>query len=270
MNNPINMIDPDGKEAKDWIKKVGSETWEYDSGIQSQTTASVKYGEGTSYKDDGGTFQGSYKGESVGTITLNSGGLQTWNGGSYQNKDLNLSPSSTVSTLPNPFMQNWYTPGGQANAILGTFASAGDLSSSTVKLTPHFFENAAAWTPGYKCIPTSVSKLAGGLSKLSFGLGVTMDAIGVYNYYKEGADSPNAVNPTKAAVNTGFGILGMGIPKIGLRANPIAAILYFGVDSFYPGGWTGDKNNEGALKKISGLTERNQEIVPNYNLYRDF
>lgn len=89
LGNPIMLIDPNGKAPQDWIRREGSKVWEYDSRVQSETGAKTEYGEGTEYMDDGGTYQGSYDGKSVGTITLNTGGLQTWEGGSYQNKDLN-------------------------------------------------------------------------------------------------------------------------------------------------------------------------------------
>lgn len=263
LSNPIMMIDPNGKGPEDWVKKQGSNSWEYDSRVQSQSGATARHGEGTEYMDDGASYKGSYKGESVGEITLNTGGLQTWNGGSYQNKDLNPSPSSSTTSLPNPFMQNWYAPGGQANAVFGTLASVGGLSNATVKLTPHFYEKAAAWTPGYKSTPSSVSMLAKGLSFLSLGIGTAMDIKGIYNYNKYGSDSPNAVHPAKAGVNFTFGVMG-------LKLNPVASVVYFGVDAFYPGGWIGDSKHEGALKKISGLQERNREIVPDFNIYRDF
>jgi hypothetical protein len=78
----------------------------------------------------------------------------------------------------------------------------------------------------------------------SFGFGFTIDMIGVYNY-TQNPNSPNAVHPAKAAVNTVIGLWDMGISKIGLRANPIVAIVYSGVDAFYPGGWLGDKKARG-------------------------
>ena len=39
----------------------------------------------------------------------------------------------------------------------------------------------------------------------------------------------------------------------------IPAMLYFGVDAFYPGGWTGDANHPGAIKD----TERRQAEFDN-------
>ncbi len=271
--NPIRFIDPDGRAPQDWIKKAGAKTWEYDSGIQTAAGAEARYGSGTEYMDDGGTYQGSYGGKDIGTVTLHTGGLQTWEGGSYQNKDLNPFPSPSPSiSLPNPFMQNWYNPSSKGNTVFGAGSSGLGLSSYSFRLTngvsngsvlsPKLYSS--GWTGGSRAgIKThNVAKVGGFLGKLSFGFGVGIDAIGVYNYYKNGADDPNAVHPGKAAVNTTFG-------AIGLKLNPVAAILYFGVDSFYPGGWVGDSQNEGAIRKLSGLTERNRAIIPNFNLHRD-
>jgi hypothetical protein len=79
-NNPIIRVDPNGA-LDDWFKREGSDTWEYDSRVQSEAQAKEAYGQNTQYKNDGGTFQGREKstGKSVGTVTLHTGGLMTWN-----------------------------------------------------------------------------------------------------------------------------------------------------------------------------------------------
>jgi RHS repeat-associated protein len=79
-NNPIIRVDPNGA-LDDWFKRGGSDTWEYDSRVQSEAQAKEAYGQNTQYKNDGGTFQGREKstGKSVGTVTLHTGGLMTWN-----------------------------------------------------------------------------------------------------------------------------------------------------------------------------------------------
>jgi len=76
--------------------------------------------------------------------------------------------------------------------------------------------------------------------------------------YKDNPNSPNAVHPAKAGLNTTMGAYGLWV-------NPVAGTLYFGVDAFYPGGW------KSALEKNGSLTEQNQEIMGNkWNLYRDY
>jgi len=253
-NNPIMRIDPDGR-LDDWVgctNEDGTISYHWDENITSEAQAKdLGY---DAYKDAGSLITGSLGGGPTGRIFLGT------------NEAHYLIPQGTsksaTTQLPNPFISNWYNNGSKANAVFGALTSAGGLSNAYLKLTPYFYNNAAAWTPGYKSTPSSVSKTAGILGKVSFFGGVLMDGIGVMNYYTEGADSPNAVHPAKAIVNTGFGYMGLDL-------NPLAAILYFGVDNFYPGGWTGNAEHEGAIKKMSGLTERNRAIVPNFNLHRD-
>jgi RHS repeat-associated protein len=267
-NNTTRFVDPKGDAPQDWIKRKNSKSWEYDSRVQSQKNAIDRYGEGTEYKNDSDTYDGFLGTKDIGAVKLHTGGLQTWDGGSYQNNDLNPNLSWNLERPLNPFTQNWYNPASKGNTVFGALASAGELSSTTIKLTPHFINNAAAWTPGYKFNPTSVSQLAKVFGKASFGLGLLLDVKGVINY-NDNPNSSNAVHPRKAAVNAGFGILGIGISRIGLKANPAAALLYFGVDNFYPGGWTGDENHPGAIMDQDRIIRQNKEVVPNFNLYRD-
>jgi hypothetical protein len=88
-----------------------------------------------------------------------------------------------------------------------------------------------------------------------------LDAYGVYNYYYEGANSPNAVHPAKAGTNSAIGIWGMaaGFP------GAVAGAGYYAIDTFYPGGFPG------AMRMNSSLIQQNQKILgPRFNLYRDF
>lgn len=85
-----------------------------------------------------------------------------------------------------------------------------------------------------------LSKLGRGVGYGGFGLGLVVDGIGVTNYIVDPND-PNAVHPAKAGVNTAVGAYGLS------GAGAVPSLLYFGVDAFYPGGWTGDGQNNGAL-----------------------
>ena len=78
------------------------------------------------------------------------------------------------------------------------------------------------------------SNLGRGIGYAGAGIGLILDAKGVKNYYdpKYGPNSPNSVHPGKAGLNT-------GMAAYGLWVNPIASILYSGIDTFYPGGWVG-------------------------------
>jgi RHS repeat-associated protein len=90
-------------------------------------------------------------------------------------------------------------------------------------------------------------------------VGVALDVKGVYNYYNSGAESDNAVHPSKAGLNLGVGIWGLMNP-----ATATGAALYYGIDTFYPGGW------DGALKQQQSLILQNRAILgPRFNLYKN-
>jgi hypothetical protein len=92
--------------------------------------------------------------------------------------------------------------------------------------------------------------------------GVIYDGVGVYNYYKN-PDAQNVVSPTKFGVNT-------SMTGYGLFINPAAAMLYFGVDAFYPGGWLGNNQNPGALMDQQNRIQEIRQVVPNFNMYKEF
>lgn len=105
---------------------------------------------------------------------------------------------------------------------------------------------------------SAVGRWGGILGKASFGVGVGMDAIGVFNYL-DNPNSSNAVHPAKAGLNTAMGYI------FGLKFNPIAGALYFGVDAFYPkskyqqvGGW------QGYAIDYDHLQRANEAIVPGF------
>ena len=98
--NPISKNDILGNTTKDWIKRQGKDHWEYDSGIQSAGEAKTRYGNNTEYKDDGESYPGEINGESIGSVTLNNGGMQTWEKGSHQNPDINPNPSPSSNYSP--------------------------------------------------------------------------------------------------------------------------------------------------------------------------
>ncbi|WP_159479090.1 hypothetical protein [Chryseobacterium sp. 18068] len=165
---------------------------------------------------------------------------------------------------------NWYGKGGQANWFFASGAALTEASRGSFRLTngayngsifsPKYYQS--AWTGGSRARITTynISKIGSIAGKASFGAGVIMDGIGVYNY-KNNPNSPNTVHPAKAGLNTTIG-------AIGVWGGPPGAILstvYFGVDGFYPGGWNG------ALQMNGSLTQQNQAILgQEFNLYRDY
>ncbi len=104
---------------------------------------------------------------------------------------------------------------------------------------------------------TNSTKILRGIGGATIVVGAGLDIIGIFNYYNKGPMHPSAVSPGKAGLN-----LGMGAYSFYL--NPIAGPLYFGVDLFYPGGWTGAINDQ------SRLIQKNQNILgPSWNMYKD-
>lgn len=66
-----------------------------------------------------------------------------------------------------------------------------------------------------------------------------MDGVGVFNYY-DNPNSPNAVHPGKAGLNTGMAVYGIWISGPG-------AAVYFGINSFHPGGLQGFMEGVGEM-----------------------
>ncbi|MDR4953816.1 hypothetical protein REB14_16675 [Chryseobacterium sp. ES2] len=59
---------------------------------------------------------------------------------------------------------------------------------------------------------------------------------------KKDPNSPNAVSPGKASLNTGmaaYGLTGVGT---------MPSLVYFGLDAFYPGGFNGYVNDVGSAQ----------------------
>ena len=109
-------------------------------------------------------------------------------------------------------------------------------------------------------IPMSkVGQWAGGMGEASFYVGLLMDGVGVWNYTKD-PNSPNAVHPAKAGVNTIMGAMG----NYGGTLMAIPSSLYFGIDAFYTrsgGGWGGLAIDQERLYRD------NKAINPNYQAF---
>ncbi len=162
---------------------------------------------------------------------------------------------------------NWYQPAGKINGLIGVGASILEQTKGSIRITNGAYNGSSlslkyyesGWNGGSRAkIKTfNISKAGKLLGRGTFVLGVAMDLRGMM-IYKDNPNSPNAVHPAKAGLNTTMGAYGLWV-------NPVAGTLYFGVDAFYPGGW------KSALEKNGSLTEQNQEIMGNkWNLYRDY
>ena len=76
----------------------------------------------------------------------------------------------------------------------------------------------------------------------------------------KGANDPSAVHPAEAGLNLGIGTWSFINP-----ATATGAAIYYGIDTFYPGGFNA------AMNMNSSLMHQNQKILGlQWNLYRDF
>ncbi|MRX42076.1 hypothetical protein GJU43_22610 [Flavobacterium sp. LC2016-23] len=106
-------------------------------------------------------------------------------------------------------------------------------------------------------IPISkVGQWAGIIGKGSFYFGLAMDRFGILNYLDD-PNSPNAVHPAKAGLNTIMGAMG----TYGSALMTIPSTLYFGIDAFYPKGWGGLAIDQERLYR------ENKAINPNYQAF---
>lgn len=112
------------------------------------------------------------------------------------------------------------------------------LGTSKLGLSPKYYSN--AWTGNQYAKTFNIGKVGAFMSKGLVGLGITID----YISYKRGE-----LSGAKFGLNTGMGLYGL------TGVGTIPALLYFGVDALYPGGWTKAMENADRLEKA------NQEIL---------
>lgn len=127
------------------------------------------------------------------------------------------------------------------------------LGTAARGFSPKFYAN--AWRGNQYATTFNVGKLGGALGKISFGIGFLADAQGVINYYDD-PNSPNAVHPGKAGLNTGMGAYGIWV-------NPAAGVLFSTMDVFYPGGWQGYINDVGSVQQeLNTMTNYQFRLIP--------
>jgi hypothetical protein len=148
-----------------------------------------------------------------------------------------------------------------ANGLFGTAVGFGEVSTlagqgkyitskglirdiNFTKLTQHSTPYATA------------GKILKSWGRASAVLGFAVDAYAYRNNQISGAHF--GVNTGVTAWGLGVGAAGMAVPAF------IGGALYFGIDTFYPGGFNG------AMQMNGSLIEQNQQILgPGFNLYRD-
>lgn len=134
------------------------------------------------------------------------------------------------------------------------------LGTANHWFSPKYYAN---WKIGNQYTKvTAFSKLGKEIGYGGAALGLLLDVQGVRNYYnpKYGPNSINSVSPAKARLNT-------GMSAYGLRVSPIPALLYNGIDTFYPGGWGGDNENPGWANDQERLNQENKSINPNWQIW---
>ncbi|AZA58191.1 hypothetical protein [Chryseobacterium shandongense] len=287
MNKPIMFTDPDGRYAsqiqdlRNSMPNVYS-GWENAQGVNfgdwnnfsngsqfnefvSQINASGLGGGGYTFTGNaaGSMYHYFADGGNINGITFKNGWAM-WGileGDPYvvgYDGDMYLSDTGSV-VLHRARVENssfdWYGPGGRLNWFIGaTGSGVGNFAekfyigtarpNTPVKfLGQNFYGNGRTFV---KAAP-----IAQAIGRFSFGLGVAMDGIGVYNYYYN-KDSINKIHPAKAGLNTAMAAYGL------TGAGTIPAILYFGVDAFYPAGWEGYGND------YQRIQSENANIIPGF------
>lgn len=232
--------------------------------------------------DEAGTALGKAVRDGINFIGRNIGSL--FGGGNKssgpppnRSSYLNLNTTSLIGAPVNPGnldSGNWYGPGGQVNWAFGVASTIGVIKgglnsermyaegirrgiSANYELSGRNLSMFRDAPMTKATIPRSnVGEWAGRLGKGSFYLGLAMDAFGVWNY-KLDPNSPNAVHPAKAGLNTVMGAMGTwGTPLMA-----IPSTLYFGIDAFYPKGWGGLAIDQESLYRD------NRAINPNYQAF---
>ncbi|MGN7759731.1 RHS repeat domain-containing protein [Chryseobacterium sp. 22532] len=99
-----------------------------------------------------------------------------------------------------------------------------------------------------------VIKIGKFLGPVTVGLGAILDyGYGVKEYERD-PNSPNAVSPNKAHLNAVMGLYGLS------GVGTIPSVLYFGIDSFYPGGIVG-------ASKTAARTEAYEQQITGHPLF---
>lgn len=193
---------------------------------------------------------------------------------------VNLNTTSLIGVPVNSNNLNsgdWYGPSGRVNWAFAVASSVGVVKgtlnseqmyaqgirrglSGNYQLSGRNFSLFREAPMTKATIPMSkVGQWAGGMGEASFYVGLLMDGVGVWNYTKD-PNSPNAVHPAKAGVNTIMGAMG----NYGGTLMAIPSSLYFGIDAFYTrsgGGWGGLAIDQERLYRD------NKAINPNYQAF---
>jgi hypothetical protein len=260
-NNPLLMIDIKGDKSNSrHLDPDGNVIAEYDDGDDNvykhqtaRTKADVDYWR-NKFKNTSGN------GVNIGRMTMiaTSGIYSKAEFGKYFNGGNNMTNPSLSSDQSNG--GGWVEPANTWNGGLGVLAGVVENLSGKVSIGTNGKLYTSGWGGSQYVSTIKVAKVGKVLGNATLVAGTLIDGYGVYSYYKNGANSPNAVHPGKATLNLGVGIWGLANP-----ATAVGAAMYYGVDAFYPGGFNG------AMKQNNSLIQQNKAILgQSWNLYRDY
>jgi|GEM_PF-7092038 len=144
-----------------------------------------------------------------------------------------IDAAEVTAKVDKPKDNSWLPEFSKWNGGIGTLAGGVEILSGSARIGTEFKLHKPILDFRQYLPTTKISTLGkvGGLATL--GLGTVVDGVGVLNYYRLGASDPNSVSPAKFGVNTGVGVYGLlgGIP------GAIVGAGYYGIDTFYPGGF---------------------------------
>ena len=175
------------------------------------------------------------------------------NTGSYNLPTVNIKASRTnyQSSVDNVLDKGDFVSGSAA-LTSGSFR----LSTTKQGFSPRYYGN--SWSGNQYATTFNIGKIGNAAGGAFFVAGTANDIYGVYNYYQNSSvENTNAVHPGKAGLN-------LGMAAYGAYVNPIPALLYGGLEAFYPGG------SSGAMKNFSENVEANRKIIPNYHPVRPY
>lgn len=191
-NNPIMFIDPDGRAADGWIKQKGesegTQSYSYDSEVNTQSEADIKYGKGAvEYFDNGTTVYSTTNGKEDGNYnyTLGDNGVVTDKNGSQLTNSFTTGGGSTINISSGNYSK-WL--GHAGNGFVGAEAISQYGSYSWSKSSAQVFSKSSILSPkistGTPFGFNSISKL-GTVGKYGgVGIAAFLEAPKVYNAYQ--------------------------------------------------------------------------------------
>ncbi|WP_353145112.1 RHS repeat-associated core domain-containing protein, partial [Chryseobacterium sp.] len=279
-NNPVLRVDVDGR----WFNQDGSIdtsgiTPGFTSGKQMYQHFLGQYpeqGGGSGYyggynftgKEAGSIFNYFKNGGSMSELSFDNNYVSWWTGGALGDANTAqemIGHMMKLSTSPEDSSLGIYSPLSQGNTLLsfnGVYMSNLPYRryiGTARRNAPFTYRGVRYYGNGRTFLKSESLINVKGLIRtgkilgpISVGVGIILDyGYGVKEYERD-PNSPNAVHPRKADLNTTMGIYGL------TGVGTIPSLLYFGVDSFYPGGWEGYGND------YQSIQSQNAAIIPGF------